>query len=407
MNAPIEQLIANLPPQGTKVYRRKVLNETLESLDLSWNDVSSVLENEITVPKPKRGSYDLSMLIGSVKGDVVEQFQPEPIELVAERQTQSGLKVLCNIDANVPVKDELFVPWGEFGTITNIIASGKFFPFSISGPSGNGKTLMVKQACAKLNREYIRVQVSSQTDEDDLIGGLRLINGDTVFAEGPVIAAMRRGAILLIDEMDRATNKIMCLQGILEGEPVLVKKTGEIVSPAPGFNVIATMNTKGRGSDDGRYIAASVIDDAFLERFKIMIEQPFPTKGMEKKIISKHLGSFKSLESSDEGYVNLLADIAEKIRKEAEEGEDIISTRRLCHIAEAYAILGDDRKAFGYCVARFESQTRDAWVALYTSMRPDLENYEKKKKVEAERNARAKNMDDDAASIAARVLGQK
>lgn len=403
MNTPIERLIAALPSQDTNVYRRRVIDETLETLDLKWADVSSLLEDPISVPKPKRGSYDITALITTPH--IINAFQPPVAEVTADRQTESGLKILCNMDATIPNKDPLFVPWGEFSTITNIIASGKFFPFSISGPSGNGKTLMVKQACAKLNREYIRVQVSPQTDEDDLIGGLRLINGDTVFSEGPVIAAMRRGAILLIDEMDRATNKIMCLQGILEGEPVLVKKTGEIVSPAPGFNVIATMNTKGRGSDDGRYIAASVIDDAFLERFKIMIEQPFPTNAMEKHIVRAHLESYKKPEEKDEGLIKLLADIAEKIRKEADEGEDILSTRRLCHIAEAYAILGDDKKAFAYCVARFESQTRDAWVALYTSMRPDLDNYVAKKKVEAQRKQRAESLDEDAEAVARRVLG--
>jgi MoxR-like ATPase len=413
INDQVQMLLATLTPEGGKlVVKRAQINDALASIGLKWQDVSHVLEDASKVNKPKRGYYDLTELslsyglIGmSLFNSAVEDFIPPTVKVEAERQTASGIKVLCNMDAVVPAVDSLFVPWGEFDTVCSVIKSGKFFPFSISGPSGNGKTLMVKQACAKLEREYIRVQVSPQTDEDDLIGGLRLINGDTVFAEGPVIAAMRRGAILLIDEMDRATNKIMCLQGVLEGEPVLVKKTGEIVHPQPGFNVIATMNTKGRGSDDGRYIAASVIDDAFLERFKIMIEQPFASEDMEEKILAEHFKHFNngSLDENAQDWVKMLVKLATKIRKDAEEGDDIISTRRLCHIVETCALIGDDIKAFAYGVSRFETQTRDTWNALYKSMRPDPKA--RARKAAAEKAvARTAVLDDDAAAIASRIL---
>ena len=245
-----------------------------------------------------------------------------------------------------------------------------FYPTFITGLSGNGKTMMVEQACAKAGRQYVRVQITPETDEDDLIGGFRLINGETVFFKGPVVHAMEAGAILLIDEIDRASNKLMCLQGVLEGKPVLLKKTGEVVKPAPGFNVIATANTKGKGSEDGRFTAAMIIDDAFLERFTITMEQPFPTLNIEKKIVVKHMEKFGSV---DKEYADKLCVWAEVIRKTFEDDgvDEVVSTRRLCHIAQTFAIFNDRVKAIELCISRFDSDTKAAFIDLYTKVDAD------------------------------------
>ena len=242
-----------------------------------------------------------------------------------------------------------------------------FFPIYISGLSGNGKTFMVEQACSKLNREFIRVQINPETDEDDLIGGFRLINGETVFSKGPVLKAMENGAILLLDEIDRATNKIMCLQGILEGKPVLVKKTGETISPKAGFNVIATANTKGKGSEDGRFTAASIIDEAFLERFTVAIDQQFPSPSIETKILNNHMTKF-GVEDTD--FVEKLITWADIIRKTFyDEGVDeVISTRRLCHIAQTFSIFNNRTKAIDLCIARFDEDTKSAFLDLYSKV---------------------------------------
>jgi MoxR-like ATPase len=227
--------------------------------------------------------------------------------------------------------------------------------------------MMVEQACAKTGREYVRVQISPETDEDDLIGGFRLVDGETIFQKGPVIKAMERGCILLIDEIDRATNKIMCLQGVLEGSPVLLKKTGEVVTPAEGFNVIGTANTKGRGSDDGRFTAASIIDDAFLERFVCVIDQAFPQPTIEKKIVEKHMAKFGV---EDTQFAEKLIAWSNVIRKtfEAEGVEEVVSTRRLCHIVKSFSIFNDRMKAINMCISRFDEETRTAFLDLYTKI---------------------------------------
>lgn len=234
---------------------------------------------------------------------------------------------------------------------------------------------MVEQVCAKTKREYIRVQISPETDEDDLIGGFRLINGETVFQKGPVIKAMERGCILLIDEIDRSTNKIMCLQGVLEGNPVLLKKTGEVIHPATGFNIIATANTKGRGSDEGRFTAASIIDDAFLERFVCTIEQPYPQSNIEKKIVTKHMAKF---DVDDNEFADKLVAWSNVIRKTFENDgvEEVVSTRRLCHIVKSYSIFRDREKAIQMCINRFDSETKAAFLDLYSKIDggPDLDS---------------------------------
>jgi len=277
------------------------------------------------------------------------------------------INAICNDEVYVPSVDPTFVAWGEHSTIKKVIQSKMFFPVYISGLSGNGKTMMVEQACAKLNREYIRVQISPETDEDDLIGGFRLINGETVFHKGPVVKAMERGCILLIDEIDRGSNKIMCLQGVLEGKPILIKKIGQMVEPAKGFNVIATANTKGRGSEDGRYSAASIIDDAFMERFIATIDQPYPNFKTEHSIVKKH---HDSLDLNDNEFVEKLVGWSAVIRKtyEAEGVDELISTRRLCHIIKAYSVFNDRLTAINMCISRFENETREAFLDLYTKI---------------------------------------
>ena len=226
---------------------------------------------------------------------------------------------------------------------------------------------MVEQSAAKAKIPFLRVQITPETDEDDLIGGFRLINGETVFCKGPVIKAMEEGALLLIDEIDRGTNKIMCLQGVLEGKPVLIKKTGETVKPAEGFNVIATANTKGRGSDDGRFSAATIIDDAFLERFVAAIDQPFPNPQVEEKIVLAHMVKYDSV---DEDFLKKLVAWSNVIRKtfEADGVDEVVSTRRLCHITKTFKIFGDRMKSIALCISRFDEETKEAFLDLYSKV---------------------------------------
>jgi len=276
--------------------------------------------------------------------------------------------------AQIPAKDKHYVAFGEFKMIEKIVSSGKFFPVFISGHSGNGKTFMVEQVCAKVKRPMIRVQMSRETDEDDLIGGFRLINGETKFMKGPVLQAMQMGALLLIDEADRADpGKAMCLQGILEGKPYYMKKTGEIVEAAHGFNVIVTANTKGRGSDDGRYVAATMLDDAWLERFPITIEQEYPNANVEKKILTNYL-SDDTITDDDKSFINHLVVWSEIIRKTFTEGaiDELISTRRLVHIAQTYRMIGDRQKAIRLCINRFDEETKTAFLDLYTKVDPTI-----------------------------------
>jgi len=266
----------------------------------------------------------------------------------------------------IPTKDDSFVKFGNFGDIRKIIQSRLFYPTFITGLSGNGKTFSVEQACAQLGRELIRVNITIETDEDDLIGGFRLVNGETVWHNGPVIEALQRGAILLLDEIDLASNKILCLQSILEGKGVFLKKIGQWVAPANGFNVFATANTKGKGSDDGRFIGTNVLNEAFLERFPVTFEQEYPTPATEAKILSKIC--------NDDNFVSRLCDWADIIRKTFYDGgvEEIISTRRLVHIAHAYSIFEDKAKAIQVCLNRFDDETKQSFMELYDKVDADV-----------------------------------
>ena len=272
----------------------------------------------------------------------------------------------------IPQKDDTFVKFGNFSDIKKIIESRLFYPTFVTGLSGNGKTFSVEQACAQLKRELIRVNITIETDEDDLIGGFRLVNGETVWHNGPVIEALQRGAILLLDEIDLASNKILCLQSILEGNGVFLKKIGKFVRPSAGFNVIATANTKGKGSDDGRFIGTNVLNEAFLERFPVTFEQEYPTPVQETKIVSNVA---MSLGVDDADFCKRLVDWADIIRKTFYDGgiEEIISTRRLVHIIRAYSIFGDKAKSIGVCVNRFDDETKQSFLELYDKVDADFE----------------------------------
>jgi hypothetical protein len=300
---------------------------------------------------------------------------PQPFLNDASNRARHGVYTInlaktvtpATISDIIPKVDETFVPFGFFRDLSTIISSNNFYPVFITGMSGNGKTTMVEQVCAKLQREAIRVNISIETDEDDLIGGNTLVNGNVVYREGPVIMAMRRGAILILDECDRGSNKLMCLQAVLEGKHYFNKKTGETIYPTKGFNIIATANTKGQGTEDGKYMSAQILDDAFLERFAITVEQEYPTSAIEKKILMKKM---QRVDSVDEDFADKLVAWADIIRKTYKEGavDELISTRRLEHIVNAFAMFKDRRKAVELCTARFNEETKIAFLDLYTKL---------------------------------------
>ena len=276
--------------------------------------------------------------------------------------------VLPTIDQNlIPIEDPTFVKFGSFPDIKKIVASKIFYPAFITGLSGNGKTFSVEQACAQTGRELIRVNISIETDEDDLIGGFRLVDGNTVWHNGPVVEALQRGAVLLLDEIDLASNKILCLQSILEGKGVFLKKIGKYVKPSKGFTVIATANTKGKGSDDGRFVGTNVLNEAFLERFPVTFEQAYPTPATEQKMLD--------LLSADKEFNKRLVDWADIIRRTFYDGgvDEIISTRRLVHIVKAFQIFGNRAKAITTCISRFDEETKQAFQELYDKVDADVD----------------------------------
>ena len=287
----------------------------------------------------------------------------------ARKQLENTVTLKQNL---IPQIDDSFVKFGNYNDVRKIIQSKLFYPTFITGMSGNGKTFSVEQACAQLGRELIRVNITIETDEDDLIGGFRLVDGNTVWHNGPVVEALERGAILLLDEIDLASNKILCLQSILEGKGVFLKKIGKRVDPAVGFNVIATANTKGKGSDDGRFIGTNVLNEAFLERFPVTFEQDYPTVATERKILMRVAAS---VGKHDEAFVKHLCDWADIIRKTFFDGgiEDLISTRRLVHIVRAYGIFDDKHKAIDVCINRFDDETKQAFVELYDKVDGDFD----------------------------------
>jgi hypothetical protein len=341
-----EQLIADLRSAfGTELTAADIKG-FCASRSLNYQTVSRRLEQY----KTNRGRWNLE----------VTQQRVEEIE-----RSYSAPAVLPAAEQNlIPDKDDTFVKFGNFNDVKKIIQSRLFYPTFITGLSGNGKTFSVEQACAQLKRELIRVNITIETDEDDLIGGFRLVDGNTAWHNGPVIEALERGAILLLDEIDLASNKILCLQSILEGKGIFLKKIGRWVKPAAGFNVIATANTKGKGSDDGRFIGTNVLNEAFLERFPVTFEQSYPAVATEQKILE---GVALDLGVEYPEFCKRLVDWADIIRKTFYDGgiEEIISTRRLVHIIRAYSIFQDKAKAIQVCINRFDDETKTAFLELY------------------------------------------
>jgi hypothetical protein len=323
------------------------------SQNLNYQTVTRRLEQY----KTSRGRWNLE----------VTQERVEEIE-----RSFQNVAVLPEVHQNlIPDKDDTFVKFGNFNDIKKIIQSRLFYPTFITGLSGNGKTFGVEQACAHLKRELIRVNITVETDEDDLLGGFRLVNGETAWHNGPVIEALERGAILLLDEIDLASNKILCLQSVLEGKGVFLKKIGRFVKPTAGFNVFATANTKGKGSDDGRFIGTNVLNEAFLERFPVTFEQSYPAPSTEQKILE---GIALDLGVEDRDFCKRLCDWGEVIRKTFYDGgiDEIISTRRLVHIIRAYAIFQDKAKAIQVCINRFDDETKTAFLELYDKIDADF-----------------------------------
>ena len=336
---------------GNQVKTEQLL-EAVDHFNVSYQTVTKYL-NEFKI---KRGAWDLTM---------------EEAKKQLER-TFETVETPANL---VPDKDNHFVPFGTFPDLKKVLSSNIFYPIFITGLSGNGKTFGVEQACAQTKRDLIRVNITIETDEDDLIGGFRLVDGSTVWHNGPVIEALERGAVLLLDEIDLASNKILCLQSILEGKGVFLKKIGRYVQPKEGFTVVATANTKGKGSDDGRFIGTNVLNEAFLERFPLTFEQEYPNAKTEIRMLNNYC---KELDCCDDKYIANLTTWAEIIRKTFNDGgvDEIISTRRLVHIIRAYAIFSDRVKAIKVCLNRFDDETKQSFLELYDKIdnEVDIEN---------------------------------
>ena len=346
--------------------------------DLSRSEINDMVKSgEISNPSwlknkkylVSRGVYSLPIAGNDFSPSLtdVPLVPEEPKEPVV---SQAAFVVSSLVGNIVPDKDPVFVPWGSFTDIKKIVSSKAFYPIFVTGLSGNGKTMNVSQACAATNRECIRVNITIETDEDDLLGGYRLQDGQTVWQNGPVIEAMERGALLLLDEIDLASNKIMCLQPILEGNGVFLKKINRFVKPSKGFNVIATANTKGQGSDDGKFIGTNILNEAFLERFPITIEQAYPTNKIETKILLNVMSDKGLTKDVDSEFAKSLVTWADIIRKTYYEGgvDELISTRRLVHIVEAFSIFKNKMKAIEMCTNRFDLDTKTSFLDLYTKI---------------------------------------
>ena len=323
------------------------------------------------------GVFNLTAVVSGYNGG----YEPEnvvpitaPIPAVQTTQnmpvaakTETVVNVMEDNVKIIPEKMSNYVPFGHFKDVKNIIKSKIFFPVFVTGLSGNGKTLMIEQVCAQLKRELYRVNITIETDEDDLMGGHTLVNGNIVYREGPVVKAMRKGAVLLLDEVDLGSNKLMCLQSVLEGKGYLIKKTGEWVSPKEGFTILATANTKGQGSEDGKFIGTQIMNEAMLERFAITMQQEYPPVTTERKILEKEMALTGEVDTE---FTTKLVDWADIIRKTFYEGaiDDVITTRRLVHIVNAYKMFGDKLKSITMCISRFDEETRNAVLDLYSKI---------------------------------------
>jgi len=377
----------------------KVLKDTYKKDTVTRAEINALVKKKV-IKNPswlKSDKYKVDRGVYTLNVDSTADVESKVEQPKVSTDTKAAYIVSSLTDNVVPAKDTDFVNFGNYADIKNIVKSKKFYPVFITGLSGNGKTLAVTQACAESKREMIRCNITIETDEDDLLGGYRLKDGQTVWQNGPVIEAMERGAVLLLDEIDLASNKIMCLQPILEGSGVYVKKINKFVKPKIGFNVIATANTKGQGSDDGKFIGTNVLNEAFLERFPVTFEQQYPSAKIEEKIVAQKL---VSAGKSDVKFAHNLVTWADVIRKTYNDGgvDEIISTRRLVHIAEAYGIFKNKMKAIAVCTNRFDDDTKTSFTDLYTKVDSGAsvdQILEDKKKAEEAEILNEKNSDDD------------
>ena len=368
-NIMTDQAISILKEKFGTEFGVDAVKEVADQLNTSYATLSKYL-NEYKVG---RGKWNLEQ--------TVQELEETYNSAAAEgSDTVPGVATMNSVVQNlIPNKDATFVSFGNFSDIKKVVQSGLFYPAFITGLSGNGKTFGVEQSCAQLGRELIRVNITIETDEDDLIGGFRLVNGETVWHNGPVVEAMERGSILLLDEIDLASNKIMCLQSVLEGKGVFLKKIGKHVVPKAGFNVIATANTKGKGSDDGRFIGTNVLNEAFLERFPITFEQEYPTISVETKILTKVAESLNiPMIGEHTDFIKHLCTWSEIIRKTFNDGgiDEVISTRRLVHIIKAYSIFGKKDKAIKVCLNRFDDETKTTFIELYDKIDAEFKQTE-------------------------------
>lgn len=366
-NIMIDQAISILKEKYGTEFGVDAVKEVADELNTSYATLSKYLNQY----KVGRGKWNLEQTVQ----DLEETYNSAAVE---GSDTVPGVATMNSVVQNlIPNKDATFVSFGNFSDIKKVVQSGLFYPAFITGLSGNGKTFGVEQSCAQLGRELIRVNITIETDEDDLIGGFRLVNGETVWHNGPVVEAMERGAILLLDEIDLASNKIMCLQSVLEGKGVFLKKIGKHIVPKAGFNVIATANTKGKGSDDGRFIGTNVLNEAFLERFPITFEQEYPTITVETKILTKVAESLSiPMIGEHTDFIKHLCTWSEIIRKTFNDGgiDEVISTRRLVHIIKAYSIFGKKDKAIKVCLNRFDDETKSTFVELYDKIDAEFQS---------------------------------
>ena len=379
----INQLKEKLKAASLNPKQQETLRMVVEALDgktiLTRQELHDVIIScEDRPVKGSRWLYNAFRIEhGRFELPTIEQLSENPIISqkvvkgeVSTAATSEVESMIEDVISFIPEVDANYVRWGNSKDVESIIKSEIFYPTFITGLSGNGKTFMVEQTCAKLQREMIRVNVTIETDEDDLLGGFRLVDGQTVFHKGPVVEAMERGAVLLLDEVDLASNKILCLQPVLEGKGVYLKKINQWIKPTDGFNIVATANTKGKGSESGAFVGTNILNEAFLERFAVTIEQSYAPTATEVKILS---GEFERHGVNDDNFVNHLVRWAEVIRKTYYDGgiDEIISTRRLVHIAKAYAIFDNREKAVGMCINRFDDDTKESFKDLYDKIDGD------------------------------------
>jgi len=368
----LKAAFAHINPNDLTISRDKI-NDVCDTIGLPYPKWLIDPSNKVV-----HGVYTLKNVVKSYKAicQIVGKLtRDEEEDLEIESQEFEDVQIYENVvGAMLPKADPLYVKFGFHDYLSKIISTKLFYPVYITGHSGNGKTTMVEQVCAENKREIIRVNITVETDEGDLLGGIRLDTGSTTWYDGPVVTAMKTGAVLLLDEVDLASTKIMCLQPVLEGKGVFLKKISTYVVPEKGFTIIATANTKGRGSDDGRYIGTNMMNDAFLERFPITIEQEYPSESTERKILKKVLKK-NGIVAND--FAKNLAKLSASIKKTFEEDgvDDILTTRRLVHIAKAYAIFGDPAVAFSLCIARYDTRTKDAFIHAFNAICSPTDKY--------------------------------